>query len=80
MSSDYEMPGMDGQLFRDTQKADARLSAIPVILLTAHRVSNFDALAIYLLSVFLVVDTLADGGLLHNLTNPGLRATKGGSE
>jgi CheY-like chemotaxis protein len=43
---DYAMPVMDGLAFREAQKADARLSSIPVILLTAHRVTTFDALAI----------------------------------
>jgi hypothetical protein len=50
MSSDYEMV-MDGQASRDARKADARWSDFPVILLTGHRVSDADALAIHLLEV-----------------------------
>jgi CheY-like chemotaxis protein len=43
---DYAMPVMDGLAFREAQKADVRFSSIPVILLTAHNVTNFDALAV----------------------------------
>jgi CheY-like chemotaxis protein len=43
---DYVMPIMDGRAFREVQKADPRWAHIPVVLLTAHPVDHFDALAI----------------------------------
>ena len=43
---DYAMPIMDGQAFREAQKADERWSHIPVALMTAHHVDTFDAVAI----------------------------------
>jgi CheY-like chemotaxis protein len=48
---DFAMPIMNGRAFRKAQKADARWSAIPVILITAHHltaseVRSIDALAI----------------------------------
>jgi CheY-like chemotaxis protein len=48
---DYAMPVMDGRAFREAQKADPRLSSIPVIVITAHHLTAFaersiDALAV----------------------------------
>jgi CheY-like chemotaxis protein len=43
---DYVMPVMDGREFREAQKADARWTHIPVVLMTAHDVRDFDAVMI----------------------------------
>jgi CheY-like chemotaxis protein len=59
---DYAMPVMDGRAFRKAQKADARWSAIPVILITAHHLTAFEARSIDALAILqkpLSFETLA---------------------
>jgi CheY-like chemotaxis protein len=40
---DYAMPVMDGQAFREVQKADSQWADIPVILITAHQLTTVAA-------------------------------------
>ena len=59
---DYAMPVMDGRAFRNAQKMDARWSAIPVVLITAHHLTAFQARSIDALAILqkpLSFETLA---------------------